>query len=72
MYSSQKRVPLINQSRIKRDGHLALEGGKLNAHTAMGQKSERKTPLGRPRTRWKYYVKNNLEEICWKTGTDFF
>jgi hypothetical protein len=38
----------------------------------MGQKSERKMPLGRLRTRWKYYIKNNLEEICWKIGTDFF
>jgi hypothetical protein len=54
LYSSSKHVRLINQRRIRRDGHLALEGEKLHAHMALGQKSERKMPLGRPRTRWKY------------------
>jgi hypothetical protein len=49
---------------------LALEGGKLNIHTALGQKSERKISLGRPRTRWKY-IKNNLEELYWQIETDF-
>lgn len=43
---------------------MAIEGENLNAHTAFVQKSERKMPLGRPRTRWKYYIKNNLEEIA--------
>jgi hypothetical protein len=49
---------------MRRNGHLAIEGENLNAHTAFVQKSERKMPLGRPRTRWKYYIKNNLEEIA--------
>jgi len=41
-------------------------------HTRLwGKKSERKMSLGRPRTRWKYYIKNNLEEIYWKIGIDF-
>lgn len=71
LYSSPKHVRLINQRRMRRDGHLALVGEKLNTHTAFVQHSKRKMPLGRPRTRWKYYIKNNLEEIRWKMGTDF-
>jgi len=38
LYSSPKYVQFINQRRIRRDGHFALEGGKVKCTHGYGAK----------------------------------
>jgi hypothetical protein len=40
-------------------------GEKRNAYTILMGKPEGKGPLGRPRRRWKYNIKIDLEDIGW-------
>jgi hypothetical protein len=37
-----------------------------NAYKIVLERPERKRPLGRPRCRWKDYIRMNLREIGWK------
>jgi hypothetical protein len=41
----------------------STNGKKRNAYKILVGKSERKTPLGRPRRRWVDYIKIDLREI---------
>jgi hypothetical protein len=40
-------------------------GGKRGAYRVLVGKPEGKRPLGRPRLRWEYNIKMNLQEVGW-------
>jgi hypothetical protein len=45
------------------DGHVARMGGGGGVHRVLVGKPEGKRPLGRPRHRWEYNIKRDLQEV---------
>jgi hypothetical protein len=50
--------------------HVANMGRKRNIHKVLVEKSERKIPLGRPRSKCEDNIKIELKGIGWQ-GTDW-
>ena len=44
-------------------GHVACMGEDRGVHRVLVGKPERKRPLGRPRRRWEYNIKMDLQEV---------
>jgi hypothetical protein len=51
--------------RMRRAGHAARTGEKMNAYRILVGNPEEKRPLGRPRRRWVDNIKLDLREIGW-------
>jgi hypothetical protein len=63
-------IRMMKCRRMKWAGHVAGTEEKMNAYRIMVGKSERKRPLGRPRSRWVDNIKMNLRKIGWD-GVDW-
>jgi len=48
---------------MKWAGHVARMGERRGGYRVLVGKHERKRPLGRPRRRWEYNIKMNLQEV---------
>jgi hypothetical protein len=46
-------------------GHVTRVGEKRGAYTILVGRSEGRRPLGRPRRRWEYNIKIDLQEVRW-------
>jgi hypothetical protein len=46
-------------------GHVALKGDKGGAYRVWVVRSERKRPLGRPRSRWEDNIEMDLQRVGW-------
>ena len=44
---------------------MANMGDRRGAYRASVRTHDRKRPLGRPRDKWKYNIKMNLQEVEW-------
>jgi hypothetical protein len=63
MYSSTNIVRM-RKSRIMRwAGYVARMGENKDAYRVFMGKPERKRPLGRPRLRWEYNIKMDIQEM---------
>ena len=63
LYCSPNTVRVISSRRMKWVGHVArMEEGR-GVHKVLVGKPEGKRPLGRPRRRWEYNIKMDLEEV---------
>jgi len=49
-------------------GHVACVGERGGAYRGLGRKPEGKRPLGRPRRRWEYNIKIDLQEVGMRKG----
>jgi hypothetical protein len=61
LYSSPSIIRMINLMRIKWAGYVARKREKTDAYSILAGNSERKRPLGRPRRRFKDYIKTNCD-----------
>ena len=48
---------------MRRAGHVAHMGKKRGVYRVLLGKHEGKRPLGRPRRRWEYNIKMDLQEV---------
>jgi hypothetical protein len=55
--------------RIRCAGHVACMGERKGAYRVLMGKPEGKRPLGRPRHRWEYNTKMDLQELGWGAWT---
>ena len=57
--------------RMRWAGHVARMGVRRGVYRGLVGKTEGKTPLGRPRHRWKDNIKMDLQEVgCGGYGQD--
>ena len=63
LYSSPNVFGVIKSRRIKWAGHIALIGESRSVYRVLVGKPEEKSPLGRPKIRWEYNIKMDLQEV---------
>ena len=63
LYSSPNIVRVINSRRMKWAGHVARMGEERRVYRVLVGKPERKGPLGRPRRKWVYNIRMDLQEV---------
>jgi hypothetical protein len=63
LYFLSSIIRMIKSRRMRWMGHVARMGVKMNAHRILVGKSDRKRPIGRPRSRWVDNIKMDLREI---------
>jgi len=62
LYSSPNTVRVIKSRRMRWAGHVARMGEERGAYSVLVGKPEGKKPLGRPRRRWVYNIRMDLQE----------
>ena len=62
LYCSSNFVRVIKK-RIRWAGHVARMGEKSGVYRVLVGEPEGKRPLGRPRRRWEYNIKMDLQEV---------
>ena len=68
LYTSSNTVRVIKSRKMRWVGHVARMDKGRGVHKVLVGKPEWKRPLGRPRRRWEYNIKMDLEEVgrgCW-------
>ena len=63
LYSLPNIVRVVKSRRMRWAGHVARMGEGRGVHRVLVGKPEEKTPLGRPRRRWEYNIKMDLQEV---------
>ena len=63
LYSLPNIVRVVKSRRMRWAGHVARMGDGRGAHRVLIGKPEGKRPLGRPRRRWEYTIKMDLQEV---------
>jgi hypothetical protein len=65
LYSSPNIVRVIKSRTIRWVGHVASIGEMRGVRSVLVGKPEGMRPLGRPRCRWDYNTKMDLQETVW-------
>jgi len=63
LYSSPNTVQVITSRRMRWAGHVARMGEKRGVYRVVVGKPEGRRPLGRPRHRWVYNIRMDLQEV---------
>jgi len=63
LYCSPNVVRMIKSGRMRWAALLARMGKRRGVCRVLVGKTEGKRPLGRPRRRWKYNIKTDIQEV---------
>ena len=63
LYCSPNIFRMIKLRRMRLVGDVEHMGERRGVHSVLVGKPERKRPLGRPRRRWVYNIKMDLQEV---------
>jgi len=63
LYSLPNIVRVVKSRRMRWAGHVARMVEGRGVHRVLVGKPEGKRPLGRPRRRWEYNIKIDLQEV---------
>ena len=63
LHSSSNFVRVIKSRRMIWAGHLARMGEERVVYRVLVGKPERRSPLGRPRCRWVYNIRMDLQDV---------
>jgi hypothetical protein len=69
LYSSPN-IRVIKSRRMRWAGHVAPLGEERVAYRILVGRPEGRRPLGRPRRRWEYNIKMDLQEVGRGHGLD--
>jgi hypothetical protein len=62
LYSSPNIVRVFKSRRMRWVEHVTLTGDGRSFYRTLVERSESKSPVGRPRRRWEYDIKMGLRE----------
>jgi hypothetical protein len=65
LYSSPNIIRVIKSRRMRWAAHVARMGEKTLARRILVGRPEGRRPLARPRRRWEYNIKMDLQEVGW-------
>jgi hypothetical protein len=65
LYSSPNIIRVIKSGRMRWEGHVARMGDRRGAYSVLVGRPEGRRPFGRPRRRWEYNIKTDLQEVGW-------
>jgi hypothetical protein len=71
LYNSSYIIRFIISRRMRWAWYVVRMGEMRNAYNIVVAKPEGKTPLGRPRCRWKDNSRMDLRETSWKLWTGY-
>jgi hypothetical protein len=63
LYSLPNVIWVIKSRRLRWAGHVAPMAKRKGAHTVLMGKPEGRRPLERPKHRWEYNIKTDLQEV---------
>ena len=63
LYSSPNILRVIKSRRMRWAGHVTRMGEGRGVYRLLVGKPEGKRPMGRPRLRWEYNIKMDLQEV---------
>ena len=63
LYCSPNVVRVIKSRRMRWAGHMARMGEERGVYRVLVGKPEGRRPLGRPRRRWVYNIRMDLQEV---------
>ena len=63
LYSSPTIIRVITSRRMRWAGYVARMGERRGVQRDLVGKPEGKRPLGRPKSRWEYNIKTDLQEV---------
>jgi len=64
LYSTPYIVRVIKSRRLRWAGYTTRMGERRGVYRVLMGKPEGKRPLGRPRRRWEYTIKMDLQDVC--------
>jgi len=70
LYPSPNIVRVIKSGRMRWAWHVAFMGERRGVNRVLVEKPQGKRPLGRPRHRWEYNIKVDLQKVRCR-GTDW-
>jgi hypothetical protein len=70
LYSSPNIIQVIKSRRMRWAGHIACMGDRRGVYRVLVGRPEGKSPLERPRHRWKDNIKMALQEVGWGHGLE--
>ena len=69
MYSSPSIVRVIKSRTVRQAEHVARMGERRGVYRVLVGKPEGKVQLGRPRRKWEYNIKMDLQEVGYRVWT---
>ena len=63
LYTSPNIVRVMKSRKMRLAGHVARMGEEMGVYRVLVGKPEGKRPLGRPRRRWVYNIRMDLQEV---------
>ena len=63
LYCLPNIIRVIKSRRMRWAGHVARMGERRGTYRVLVKNPEEKRPLGRPRRRWEYYIKMDIQEV---------
>jgi hypothetical protein len=63
LYSLPNIMWVVKSRRMRWAGHVERMGEEIGVHRLLVEKPEGKRPLGRPRRRWEYNIRMDLQEV---------
>jgi hypothetical protein len=70
LYTSTNIIKWVKSRTVRWAGHVTRMEEKRKVYKILLGKQEGKIPLGRPRRRWKYWIRKGLREVGWGCGLD--
>jgi len=70
VYSSPSIVRVIKSRTVRQAEHVARMGERRGVYRVLVGKPEGKVQLGRPRRKWEYNIKMDLQEVGYR-GMDW-